>query len=110
MVFGFGGPAHAIKIKTSDFAEMCGGKVDTVQQDINRVICISYIQGLIDAHNAMVTLFPPAVLYCAPPPGVKVDHARQIFLAWAAEKDDYQARPADITIISALNAAFPCAN
>ena len=81
-----------------------------MQEDIDRVICISYIQGLIDTHAAMITLFPPAVLYCAPPPGVEVDQAREIFLAWAAEKKDYLARPADITIISALNAAFPCAN
>ena len=103
-------PAQALKIRSSDFAELCGGKVETMQQDINRVICISYLQGLIDAHDAMGTLFPPTVLFCAPPPGVEVDHARQTFLAWIAEKPDYRGRNADVTIISALNAAFPCAN
>ena len=108
---GLSTPSHAIKIQTEAFYEMCGEKIDTVEQDINRVICLSYMQGLIDAHDAMITLFPPAVLFCAPPPGVDVDHARQIFLAWISEnKADYQSRPADITIISALNAAFPCAN
>ena len=107
---GFGTPAQAIKIKTDEFSQMCGGKVETVEQDINRVICLSYLQGLIDAHDAMITLFPPAVLFCAPPPGVEVEHVREIFLAWVSEnRADYEARPADITVISALNAAFPCA-
>ena len=89
---------------------MCGGEIETVAQDINRVICLSYLQGVLDTHGAMITLFPPAVLYCAPSPGPEVEQARQVFLAWAAENDDYLGRPADITIISALNAAFPCAN
>jgi len=110
LLAGSGTPAQAIKVKTSEFAQMCSGKVETVEQDINRVICLSYLQGLIDAHDAMITLFPPAVLYGAPPSRIEVEHVREIFLAWTSEnRADYEARPADITFISALNAAFPCA-
>ena len=103
-------PASALKIKTSEFAQMCAGEAaETMEQEINRVICLSYLQGVIDTHAAMITLFPQAVLFCPPPPGIALESARLLFLAWAEEHAEDRHRPADITVISALNAALPCA-
>jgi hypothetical protein len=86
----------------------CQGKQPTEMPEAGLLSCSRYIDGILDMQSVMIGLGGAFPLFCLPPSGVSVDNATKIFIKWANEHPNELHKPARVSVVVALNAAFPC--
>ncbi len=79
-----------------------------MEADIKLTICMSYLMGVLDAHEVIAGLHPSARMMCPPDNGVSNDQARRIVVKWLANHPEYLHLPSRATSLKAMAEAFPC--
>jgi hypothetical protein len=94
--------------RTDQLLWECQGKQPTEMPEAGLLSCSRYIDGILDMQSVMIGLGGAFPLFCLPKSGVSVDDATKIFIKWANEHPDELHKPARVSVVVALNAAFPC--
>lgn len=94
--------------RTDQLLWECQGKQPTEMPEAGLLSCSRYIDGILDMQSVMIGLGGAFPLFCLPQSGVSVDDAMKVFVKWANEHPDELHKPARVSVVVALNAAFPC--
>ncbi|WP_285711596.1 Rap1a/Tai family immunity protein [Erythrobacter oryzae] len=96
-------PAQTMQFGNHALA-MCGSP--ETEQD--GWICMSWINGAMNAARIGRSVTPEAPDYCTPPHGGTIAQYRDLFVAFLKEHPDKQHLPAIFLFHQAMAAAFPC--
>jgi Ssp1 endopeptidase immunity protein Rap1a len=94
--------------RTDQLLLECQGKQPGEIPEAGLLSCSRYIDGILDMQAVMIGLGGSFPLFCLPNPGVSVDEAMKIFIKWADQHPGELHKPARVSVVVALNAAFPC--
>jgi hypothetical protein len=94
--------------RTDQLLWECQGKQPAEMPEAGLLSCSRYIDGILDMQSVMIGLGGASPLFCLPNSGVSVDDATKVFIEWANEHPAELHKPARVSIVVALNAAFPC--
>ena len=94
--------------RTDQLLWECEGKQPSEMPEAGLLSCSRYIDGILDMQAVMMGLGGAFPLFCLPKSGLSVDQAMKIFIKWANEHPDERHKAARISVVVALNAAFPC--
>jgi hypothetical protein len=94
--------------RTDQLLWECQGKQPSEMPEAGLLSCSRYIDGILDMQAVMIGLGGSFPLFCLPSPGVSVDEAMRIFIKWADQHPGELQKPARVSVVVALNAAFPC--
>jgi hypothetical protein len=94
--------------RTDQLLWECEGKQPREMPEAGLISCSRYIDGILDMQAVMMGLGGASPLFCLPKSGVSVDEAMKIFIKWANEHPEELHKTARVSVVVALNAAFPC--
>jgi hypothetical protein len=94
--------------RTNQLLAECEGKQPVEMPSAGLLSCSRYIDGIIDMQAVMIGLGGDSPLFCLPKAGVPIDQAMKIFVEWVNEHPEDLHKAARITVVLALNAAYPC--
>jgi hypothetical protein len=95
-------PAHAVMGTGKDFLPDCTGA-----DPYKRGFCTGYIAGVDHLMSTFVEKKKVAKTYCAGE-DVTLGKLREVWARWLQDHPEKQEEPANISLLMALKAAFPC--
>jgi len=102
-----GAPQAASSQRTDQLLWECEGKTPEGMGMLGTLSCGKYLDGILDMHALLVSAGMPS-LFCIPKTGISIDQALRIFVKWAKNNPEELHKGARVSVVLALQSAFPC--
>ena len=93
-----------------ELLRQCEGRAGNTETlaEIGRVVCATYISGMLDAFEIIATIKPGSRLICQPGQGIQTEQAVLIVAKWLRDHPAQLNDEARGSVAIALAQAFPC--
>ena len=89
-------------------SKLTGQTTSEVDQALNLINSMGYVQGFLDSYIALVATKPCAYFICLPEEGMSVEYCASIIATWLKKHPNQLDNTARTLIYRALGEYFPC--